>query len=337
MDNKNELAPVCLFTFNRLEETKKTIKALQNNYLAKESELFVFSDGWKNENQKTKILEIRVFLKTIKGFKEVTVFESETNKGLADSIINGVTEIINKYGKVIVLEDDLETTPNFLNFMNDSLNFYKRDENIQSVSGYSLDIKKDNSDESDVYFQQRTHSWGWATWKSYWGQCNFDLDYLRSYVLNNENKLKDFKQTCGADIDRMLLDTIYSRNNSWYVRWAFNQFLNNRYTVYPFLSKINNIGFGDDATHCTSINVYKTKMDILVKTNFNFLSFKKNNYYQRQFLYYFSIIYKLIYRALLLKTSTGRKSLMIDFNNKLKINSRKIAQIITGTRNKIKI
>jgi hypothetical protein len=331
-----KLAPICLFTYNRLEETKKTIAALENNFLASESELFVFSDGWKNEAQKDKILELRLFLKTITGFKKVTVFESEKNKGLAISIINGVTDIINKFGSVIVLEDDLETTENFLGFMNNSLNFYKGDNAIQSISGYSLDIKKDNDDYSDVYFQQRTHSWGWATWKPYWDQGNFDLEYLRDYVHNYENHLKMFKETCGADIDRMLLDTIYSRNNSWYVRWAFNQFLNNRYTVYPFLSKISNIGFGDDATHCTSINVYKTQMDTLAKTNFNLVDFEVNKHYQKQFLYYFSIGYKLIYRILLLKSKNGRKSLMIDFNNKIKINSRKIGQILNRTRNKIK-
>jgi len=333
---KTPFSPICLFTYNRLEETKQTVVALQKNYLASKSELFIFSDGWKSELTRLEIEKVRIFLKTITGFKSITIFEATINKGLANSIIEGVNQIINEYGKVIVLEDDLKTTPNFLDFMNQSLNFYKKNNSIQSISGYSLDLKKDNDDYSDIYFQQRAHSWGWATWKPNWNNCNFDLEILRDYVLDNKNKLTEFKVTCGVDIDRMLLDAIYLRNNSWYVRWAFDQFLNDRYTVYPFLSKISNIGFGDNATHCTSINVYKTELDVLGKTNFNFIDFIDHKKYQRQFLSYFSVSYKIIYRILLLKSKTGRRSLMIDFNNKLKINYRKITQIIKGTRHKIK-
>ena len=221
--------------------------------------------------------------------------------------------------------------------MNQSLEFYEKDKNVQSVSGYSLEIKKYSDDISDIYFQQRTHSWGWATWKNYWEHCNFDINYIRNFITENENVLKEFKQNCGADIDRMLLGSIYARNNSWYVRWAFNQFLNKNYTVYPLLSKISNIGFGDNATHCTSINVFKTKMDTSGRTNFNFPKTFDYKKYEKEFLYYFSIQYKIIYRLKLLKTKSGRKSLAIDFKTKLKIYGKKIIQILTGTRNKINV
>ena len=133
-----KLAPICLFTYSRLEETKRTIEALKKNFLAPKSELFIFSDGPKNHETKDKVKAVRDFIKTIDGFKKITIFESKTNEGLAKSIINGVTKVVNEYGKVIVLEDDLLTTPNFLDFMNQALLFFELNLSIYSINGYSL-------------------------------------------------------------------------------------------------------------------------------------------------------------------------------------------------------
>ena len=135
-----EIAPICLFTYNRLEETIQTVAALKNNFLANKSELFIFSDGAKNKNVEQKIKQVRKYLKTITGFKNITIYESSKNKGLANSIIDGVTKIIETYGKIIVLEDDLVTSPNFLNFMNQALEFYHYNNRIYSVSGYTLNL-----------------------------------------------------------------------------------------------------------------------------------------------------------------------------------------------------
>lgn len=118
------LAPICLFTYNRLEETKQTIEALRNNYLAKESHLYIFSDGAKSDTAKEKIQKVRSYLKTIEGFGSIQVFESPINKGLASSIIDGVTQVVNQYGKVIVLEDNLITLSKFSHYMNQSLDFH---------------------------------------------------------------------------------------------------------------------------------------------------------------------------------------------------------------------
>ena len=128
--------PICLFTYNRLHETKQTVKALKENFLAMESDLFVFSDGPKNDAGRLKVEAVRQFLTSVNGFKSVKVFESEQNKGLANSIISGVSQIIQKYGKVIVLEDDLITSTNFLNFMNQALDYYASKEKIFSISGF---------------------------------------------------------------------------------------------------------------------------------------------------------------------------------------------------------
>src|SRR5690554_1406763 len=122
------LAPICLFTYNRFEETIKTIEALQRNHLASQSQLFIFSDGWKKEKDKDKIIQVRNYLDSVRGFEKVTVIHSEKNNGLAESIIKGVTETLSRYDHVIVLEDDLITTPNFLDFMNQALDYYRHTE-----------------------------------------------------------------------------------------------------------------------------------------------------------------------------------------------------------------
>jgi len=135
-------APIALFVYKRLNHTKRTLKALQKNTLAQESELFVYSDGWKNEEDREKVEEIRNYLKTISGFKHLEIIKKEKNEGLANSIIAGVTDIVNKYGKVIVLEDDLVSSPYFLQFMNDALNLYENEERVDGKSIYFIPLWK---------------------------------------------------------------------------------------------------------------------------------------------------------------------------------------------------
>ncbi|EHQ02365.1 hypothetical protein [Gillisia limnaea] len=296
------LAPICLFTYNRLGETKQTVKALQNNFLAKESDLFIFSDGPKNEAASNKVNVVREYLKTIKGFKSITIFKSQTNKGLANSIISGVTQIIKQYGKVIVLEDDLITTPNFLDFMNHALEFYENDEKIKSISGYSTKILQ-KCRNIDIHFQRRAHSWGWASWKSRW-----DINVFRNKNLKLDNdKLREFRITCGDDIDNMLISSINGKIDSWYVWWVYDHFIKNKFTVYPIYSKIKNIGFSDESTHCQGISVFEIELDTFSKRNFNFTPLVQNPKLEKQFLNYYKMSYKLFYRLKLLNSLKGIK------------------------------
>lgn len=302
-----QLAPICLFVYNRLDETKITIEALKANFLAAESKLYIFSDGFKNVETQSKVEDVRAYVKTITGFKEITIIESAVNKGLASSIIEGVTKIVSTHQTVIVLEDDLVTTPNFLDFMNHSLQFYKNNASIQSISGFSLKIKNP-SKESDVFFNSRAFSWGWATWENRWDENIFDQNYITNTISCNSNILKKFSKQCGDDISEMLLNSISGKNNSWYVRWAFDHFITKRRTVYPFLSKVYNIGFSDAATHCNGVNVFDSIIDSEYKRTFFFLEIIENEVFENEFLKYFSKFYKLKFRLNLLFTSSGRKS-----------------------------
>lgn len=253
------LAPIALFCYKRLDTLRQTIDALQKNYLAAESELFIFSDGPKKPADESVISEIRNHLKTVTGFKKTTVIEAPANKGLATSIISGVTEILNKYGKIIVLEDDLITSRNFLVYMNQGLDYYENKQKIFSVGAFSIPIKGLN--ENTVYFTQRADSCGWGTWKDRWNIIDWDVkDYP---VLMKNNAAKKAFNRMGSDMTGLLTKQQQGKINSWAIRWCYHQFKYDLLSVHPVVSKIKNIGFASpDATHTKELfNRFETRLD----------------------------------------------------------------------------
>lgn len=311
------LAPICLFTYNRPDETRKTIEALQLNKLALQSELFVFSDGPKREEDYSKVQETRSILKTISGFRKVEFLEAQENKGLANSIIDGVSRVLEKYGKVIVLEDDLITSSNFLDFMNQALDYYETDRRIQSVNGYSLKLK---SNRTEVYFQQRPFPWGWGTWADRWNREVFDKTTLSDLIAEDKTLLTQFKKACGNDISRMLTNSLNGKNDSWYVRWTFDHFRKQTYSVFPSKSFVQNIGHSSEGTHCKGINPYRSEYINEQESKLSFPEFSiSKKPITKEFLYYFTFSNKLITRIKLLPKRDGRKALFEDFIYKMKL------------------
>lgn len=254
-----KLSPICLFTYNRIFETEQTIKALQKNYLAKQSELFIFSDGPKNDSDIPKISQVREFQKTINGFKSVEIVESRHNKGLANSVIEGVTQILGKYEKIIVIEDDLVTSPNFLNFMNQALEFYKNKDRIFSVSGYTLDLPSLRKTKKDYYLGYRASSWGWGTWKDRWKNVNWGINNLNPLIWNPVRHLKFLRG--GSDLSLMLWRQKKGKIDSWAIRFCHHQFKNDLLTVFPAKSKLKSIGFGETASHTKKSNRFNVVLD----------------------------------------------------------------------------
>ena len=253
------VAPICLFTYNRLAETKQTVEALKNNFMAAESELFVFSDGAKNKETASKVAEVRNYLKTLSGFKNIEIVFSEDNKGLANSIIHGVSQVMSKYGKVIVLEDDLVTSPNFLDFMNQALEFYKDHQKVFSISGYTMNLPSLKKDKNDYYVGYRASSWGWASWSKSWVDVDWEIkDYKDFSKSKTSNRI--FKRG-GSDMLRMLKNQRNSKIDSWAITWCYHQFKKDQLTVFPTISKIVNIGFGKDATHTKFTFRFETDLD----------------------------------------------------------------------------
>jgi hypothetical protein len=262
------LAPIVVFTYNRLESTQKTIEALKLNDLANESDLFIYNDGPKNINVLAKVTNVREYLKTINGFKSITIIEREENLGLANSVIEGVSEIIQKYGKVIVVEDDLVTSRNFLLFMNQALSFYETNQKVFSVAGYTFPLKSLNDSIQDYYVGYRASSWGWGTWTDRWANIDWNVSTYNNF---KQNLFVQYKFTRGGiDLPRMLKKQMSGQINSWAIRWCYNQFVQDTYTVFPTISKVQNIGFGEDATHTKDSNRYYTTLDNGNKKRFEF-------------------------------------------------------------------
>lgn len=265
----NSLAPIILFTYKRLDTLKLTVNALQLNFLAKESELIIYSDGPKTEKDYQDVVMVRSYLKTIQGFKSINIIESSINKGLASSIIEGVTQVINQYGKAIVLEDDLFCTPNFLNFMNESLTHYKNNSEIFSISGYSFNLNLGKKYEFDTYFLNRGWSWGWATWSNRWENIDWDIRDYNSFKINKKAQ-KEFSKG-GSDLNSMLRKQMNGNLDSWAIRWFYNQYKTQGLTIYPKESMVLNNGFDIQATHTIgSSKRYIPTMDNGLKLNFKF-------------------------------------------------------------------
>ncbi|RYF97896.1 MAG: glycosyltransferase [Chitinophagaceae bacterium] len=264
-----ELAPIILFTYKRLDTLRQTIKALADNTLAADSLLYIYSDGGGNPGDQQKITELRSYLRTIAGFKEVIIRESPINKGLAKSIITGVTEVIAQHGTAIVLEDDLLTSKNFLEFMNKSLHFYRDDNRILSISGFSFPMRRYAEYGYDVYFTMRASSWGWATWSNRWQNIDWQVSDFADFAKDRQQQ-RAFNRM-GSDLTHMLTRQMNNKINSWAIRFVYHQFRQNMYTVFPLVSKIKNIGWDNNATNTSQrFNRFDTTLDSENKNTFRF-------------------------------------------------------------------
>ncbi|PIE71444.1 MAG: sugar transferase [Deltaproteobacteria bacterium] len=244
-------APVVLFTYNRPEHTRRTVEALRKNELAGATPLVIFSDGPKDHSMDKMVQKVRRYLATINGFKSVVIHHREKNMGLADSIIQGVTEVVEAYGRVIVLEDDLLTAPSFLSYMNEALSFYRDTPEIFSISGYNLPpqtMKTPSAYPYDVYFNPRAHSWGWGTWADRWAKADWQVTDFNTFIADKE-KVRQFNAG-GEDLTRMLQLQMEGRIDSWAIRWCYTHFREHAFCVYPILSLVENIGFDGSGVHC---------------------------------------------------------------------------------------
>ncbi len=270
---ETQLAPIVLFVYNRPWHTQQTIEALQRNELADESELFIYSDGPRNDKAREHVRRVRQYIKTIdEGFKKITIIERDKNWGLADSIIDGVTEVVNEYGRVIVLEDDLVTSPFFLRYMNEALEFYKDNNAIMSISGYTLPPKYMKFPKNyyyDIYLNYRNSSWGWATWADRWKLNDWDIQDYNQFIRNPEQQ-RLFNRG-GDDLTPMLKSQMSGIIDSWAIRFSYAHFKERMYSVCPRYSYVSNIGCDGTGTHCGNEEQFKNDL-LKAKPITNFIS-----------------------------------------------------------------
>jgi len=287
-------APICVFAYKRPDLFSLCSEALGKCRGAKHTDLRVYIDGPKDQ------LEAEFVNKTIDAargidkttFRSVAVFVSESNKGLASSVISGVTETVNMYGSVIVLEDDLIPVANYLEYMNASLNHYQLMKNVGSISGFGFLVK--SADRCANYFHPRPNSWGWATWLDRWNMAIWDL--------SGQPELKDpeFKKKFnkgGQDLYRMLMNYQKGRIDSWAIRWAYSHYKHGWLASCPTYSKISNMGYGEGGTNCSGAIPPPICLDDGEKSSFLLSNeIAEKGEISRQVNWYNSNVYKILGR-----------------------------------------
>jgi hypothetical protein len=285
-------APIALFVYNRPQHTERTIKFLKQNQLASESRLFIFSDGFKSAEDEVKVLEVRELLKNIDGFKSVEVVERKENMGLANSVIAGVSRLVKDYKQVIVMEDDLITSPYTLTYFNEALDRYRNEDQVMHIGAYMYPLKENNIPES--FFYRAATSWGWATWDRAWQHFQPNIDPLMSQF--DAKKRSDFYIENKMNFWKQMQDFKAGKNNSWAIRWYASIFLKGGLTLNPAQSLVNNIGHDGTGIHSGINDIYNviinpkpiSEYPVEIKENKaayetirEFLSTRKGNLWER--------------------------------------------------------
>lgn len=253
----SKLAPIVLFCYNRPSHVEQTLIALSKNELADQSVLYIYCDGPKENATNEQINNIKLTREVVRkeGWcKEVHIIESEKNKGLANSIIGGVTDVINKYGKVIVLEDDLVSSPYLLKFMNTALDYYESYNGVFSVSANRPPLSKMEIPEDykyDVFACLRSYSTGWGTWKDRWNKVDWSMDDFEK-CKQNSNMLRALNRL-GEDFPPMMQMQEDGKIDSWAVRFGFTHFKHHAVAILPCYSYVTNIGFDGSGIHSGTV------------------------------------------------------------------------------------
>lgn len=293
------LAPIALFVYNRPEHTRRTLRFLQQNLLAEDSRLFIFSDAAARPEDEKNVNEVRELVKYIAGFKKVEVIERSKNWGLAASIIDGVTRLVKEYGQIIVFEDDLISSPYTLQYFNDALKRYKNEEEVMHIGAYMYPLtsnsdQKDNHGLPETFFYRAATSWGWATWERAWNHFEPDIDKLISQF--DSRMTHDFSIENNMNFWNQIREFKAGKNNSWAIRWYASIFLKGGLTLNPSESLINNIGHDGTGVHSGINDIYNVVVNHKPVTSFpdkieenkaafqsikNFLKNRKGNLWQR--------------------------------------------------------
>jgi len=258
------LAPIALFVYNRTEHARRTLSYLQKNLLAEESRLYIFSDGPKSVADQAKVEQVRQLIEEVSGFKSVKVICRKENLGLAKSIISGVTQLVNEYGKVIVFEDDMLSSPYTLQYFNEALVRYANEEKVMHIGAYMYNLN-DNKLPQTFFFRAAT-SWGWATWARAWKHFEPDVDVLLNQF--DKKKTDQFSIEGTMNFWKQLTGYKAGKNDSWAIRWYASIFLKGGLTLNPSVSFVQNIGNDGSGVHSNKEDMYSVRIAKKAVTQF---------------------------------------------------------------------
>ncbi|WP_448519215.1 hypothetical protein [Rhodoflexus sp.] len=253
------VAPIALFCYKRPQHLRRTLETLQQNEGAAESTLYIFADGAKfnaSAADRESIAEVRQIIRQPWHFREVIIVEKTDNQGLANSIIAGVTEVVNRHGRVIVLEDDMVTSPYFLRFMNDALQCYADAPEVAAITAYIYDIPN----LPETFFLKDPGCWGWATWQRAWQCFNPDGNFLANEIAKR-GLIRSFNYDNTYPYYQMLTDRVSGKNDSWAICWYASLFLADKLALYPGKSLVENVGNDDSGTHAGSEEFYRVQLE----------------------------------------------------------------------------
>lgn len=259
------LAPIIIFTYNRPQHTRRMLQALESADLAKDSDVYIYSDGAKNANSIEAVNKVRAIIAEPWQFNNIKIIERERNLGLAQNVISGVTEVISKYGKVIVLEDDLQISKVGLRYFNDALDVYEKEEKVMEISGYMYPVK-DAEKLPETFFFRVANSWGWATWERAWKKYNPNIDELIADF--DKEKIKRFSIDHTENFWKQVKEYKAGKINSWAIRWYLTLFNNNGLALYPRQSMIQNMGTDGSGTHSDADTMYHVELATQAATYF---------------------------------------------------------------------
>ena len=293
----NILAPIVVFTYNRPEHTLRAFNALLKNPLANESDIIIYSDSAKTANHNKAVDEVRSFLSEITGFRSKKVIHRDNNFGLAESIIQGVTGVLQESEKVIVLEDDLVVSPYFLEYMNEALDQFVDDNRVISVHGYvyPVDIKL-----PEAFFLPGADCWGWATWRRGWEIFNPNGQYLLDELVRR-HLIQEFDYNGAYPFSNMLKAQVKGENDSWAIRWHASAFLAGKLTLYPGRSLVHNSGNDGSGIHCGTSDSMDIKLSE-TKINLNNIAVESSRIGREAFEIFFrqsqkSLLHRLLEKA----------------------------------------
>lgn len=243
-----KFSPIILFTYRRLDHVKRTIEALSKNPEAGMSRLIIYSDAGKDDKSKIEVATVREYLHSLTGFLSIEIVERECNYGIEKSEILGITETIEKYGRAIVIEDDIVVAQNFLSYMNQALIRYENDKRVFAISGYSfLENSELNRRQPNCGFIQLISAWGWGTWSDRWDKLEMDIGVNDLKVFRKLSNIRKFDY--GYVFTHLLLSQ-YSKNDiTWDVRWYWTSFIHGGLSLIPSHTLVNNIGMDGTGVH----------------------------------------------------------------------------------------
>jgi len=276
------LAPIALFVYNRPEHTRRTLNYLKKNLLADETRLYIFSDAPKTEEDKAKVEQVRQLLESVDGFKAVKVIERKENLGLSRSIISGVTQLVNEYGKIIVFEDDLLSSPYTLQYFDEALTRYEKEERVMHIGAYMYNLGENGLPQT--FFFRAATSWGWATWARAWKHFNPDAGQLIDQF--DAKMISRFSIEGTMNFWKQLQQFKAGKNDSWAIRWYASIFLKDGLTLNPSASLIHNIGNDGSGVHSNKEDTYAVKIAQQPITQFPAEIWENEQVYQaiKQFL-----------------------------------------------------